>query len=299
MKWKWIIAAFILGICAGSSNGEDKKTVEEISKEFANLKAEMANQKAEQELELNKHRVELDRQRIENAKLKFLMDEQKMKMEEVQAKSSQKKMAKRQDDDTVVIRLDSWQEDMKAKTRKICVEEIRRYHQKHQHNETANLKKLIDEEIRKLMPSDKLVEIVYNGTAGASATKDDHAAKYAFQNTAKYWGGRHNNKGPSIVWFHFRTAHRLAKIGFQGGRNNYAPKSFEVVGSNDCSTWTKMFSTSNLRIPKDDSSTFFSWNIEKRHRLSFSCIGIKSITENSERPTNYPEIKNIIMWEEI
>ena len=51
------------------------------------------------------------------------------------------------------------------------------------------------------------VEIVYNGTAGASATKDDHAAKYAFQNTAKYWGGRHNNKGPSIVWFHFRTAH--------------------------------------------------------------------------------------------
>merc|ERR1711962_1528035 len=267
----YIIAAFIFGICAGSSNGEDKKTVEEISKEFANLKAEMANQKAEQELELNKHRVELDRQRIENAKLKFLMDEQRMKMEEIQAKSSQKKMAKRQDEDTVVIRLDSWQEDMKAKTRKICVEEIRRYHQKHQHN----------------------------GTAGASATKYDHAAKYAFQNTSQYWGGRSNNEGPSFVWFHFRTAHRLAKIGFQGGRNNYAPKSFEVVGSNDCSTWTKMFSTSNLRTPKDDNSTFFSWNIEKRHRLSFSCIGIKSITENSERPTNYPEIKNIIMWEEI
>ena len=144
------------------------------------------------------------------------------------------------------------------------------------------------------------MEIVYDGTAGASALAGaGYEAKYAFQNTEKFWGGRYYEDGPSFVWFRFRMAQRLAKIGFQGGHNAYAPKSFEVVGSNSCSNWTTLLSTSNSGIPNDLSSTFFSWNIEKRHRLSFSCIGIKSITENSERPTNYPEIKNIIMWEEI
>lgn len=157
-----------------------------------------------------------------------------------------------------------------------------------------------------------LVEISYNGTAGASSVFNSEMGKYggflpknAFTDSPagtghipRGWSPPFESEFPHFVWFHFRATHRLAEIGFKTYSNRQAPKSFDVVGSDDCANWTKLLAVANSGFPNNRKEPQHTrhWNIPKKNRIPFECIGLKIY---SVIGFDIPEVKSIIMWEEV
>jgi len=144
--------------------------------------------------------------------------------------------------------------------------------------------------------STELVKIPYYGVAGASSVWDnDYRAEYAFANLrdgGDCWIAAPSPSLPQLLWFHFSAPHRLEKIGFGGRYNKNGPKSFDVVGSNDCASWTKMLSVKNSGFDVDFE--YKSWIIPKKNRRSFACIGLKIFSAIS---SSHLVVNNINMWE--
>ena len=150
------------------------------------------------------------------------------------------------------------------------------------------------------------------GTAGSSnVAHSDHLAEYAFLDApGKYWKG--SNIYPQYIWFHFSTPHILGGIGFTVHRNAFAPKDFEVVGSNDCSNWKPLLEAENPGYPEDsgphgtgpedkydppedfEEGLFKFWHTRETSRVPYECFGLKIY---SVRFGDIPEVKNITMWE--
>jgi len=285
-----------------------------MSKELAELRAELVRlreqgekQKAEnnqQNLEIerlktenSRQRVELDKQeitiaeqKVENAKQKYQIDEQTLKLLELQKRLSKEKVAKRHQS------VNKRQEDVTSP--------IGQSFNKRQEDGVTEAAREFCKKIQQL-PS-RLVEIKDEGTAGASDVTRS-AASNAFQNGPDYWIT--NKHVPQSIWFRYRIPHRLAKIGFSssggkgknsGAGSEVAPRSFQVVGSRDCANWTSILTVAESGFPDNDKSEFRSYTIPMKNRLTFACIGLKitALRDAKRDKNNYPELRNIVMWEE-
>jgi len=133
-------------------------------------------------------------------------------------------------------------------------------------------------------------KIAYVGSAGASsAYNGNYGAKYAFQESAWWASG---DGLPQSVWFDFGTSnHVLSKIDLRCNHISLAPKKFQIVGSNDCRTWSVLLEIENGGFTS--SNQLKTWNIPMSNRNAFSCIGLKVFTVNG---STFTEVKHIVMW---
>jgi len=263
---------------------------------------EVRKKLAVQEAENEKLRKEVASQKVENLEERkaesMLRDaDAKLRLADVQIlKISEKQRAENRQAAPKAKR----QKDVITEARKLMVEEIQKYLATK--NYTANLKKLIDSEIRRLATPPKTgIAIEDSGTPGAISILDgNHYPKYAFQNAA---GNLfyHSKEGlPQMVWMRYSKPHRLAKISFSSVQANmYMVKKFAVVGSNDCSTWTTLLAVNNAGFPNDGDNITKTWMIPAEDRMSYKCIGLKAIEFSSYQVYKYLALKNVRMWEEV
>lgn len=140
------------------------------------------------------------------------------------------------------------------------------------------------------------VEITEHGTAGGSP--QSHHASFtpsnAFQKNNNIW---HSERGfPQSIWMHYQKAHRLRQIGITSSMNEYAPRSFEVIGSMDCVHWTTIFNIADAGFGGTGPDQRRSWVIPLAKRRSFPCIGLRvNSVWNMGNP--YCRIKQIDLWE--
>jgi len=135
-------------------------------------------------------------------------------------------------------------------------------------------------------------KIAYVGSAGASSFIDiSYGAKYAFQES-KFWLNAGGDGLPQSVWFNFGTSnHVLSKIDIRYNDFSHAPKKFQIVGSNDCRTWSVLLEIENGGFTS--SNQLKTWNIPMSNRNPFSCIGLKVFTVNG---SSFTQVKHIVMW---
>ena len=128
------------------------------------------------------------------------------------------------------------------------------------------------------------------GTAGGTSSYDNRPKAYAFINgTSTVWCNE-AYQYPASVWMRFRKPHRLQKIGYRSlNRDNNA---FEVIASDDCTSWTTLLSVGNPGFTKD--SEFKQWSIAIKNIAPFSCIGLKWHKSNTHVCVN-----GVTMWEPI
>jgi len=145
------------------------------------------------------------------------------------------------------------------------------------------------------------VKITNAGMAGATYFGgDEHLPEYAFQQTnTRYWRG--TSTYPQFIWFQFQTPHVLTGIDVTPNRNAFGPKRFEVVGSNDClnDTWETMLEVPNSGFPnnmKEGVSEYWAIPIPRR---PYTCIGLKIFSIPHGTIDGPPEVKNIVMLEDL
>jgi len=132
------------------------------------------------------------------------------------------------------------------------------------------------------------------GTAGSSSVyAAGYLAKYAFMSSAKYWCNA-EDQFPAAVWMQFPSSHVLAKIGYLAKYDEETPPRMEVIGSDDCSTWTILLNLENIVNSRDDQ--FNEWSIPSQNRLSFSCFGLRWPAQKSGG-NGFLYISQITMWE--
>jgi len=137
----------------------------------------------------------------------------------------------------------------------------------------------------KLMPN--------TGTAGSTSDHSaDRSAKHAFMSSANYWNPI-ANQYPAAVWMQFPSSHVLAKIGLLFLFDEDTPPRMEVIGSDDCSTWTILLNLEN--VVNSRNKQFREWSIPSQNRLPFSCIGLRWPAPKSG--SSLPYISQITMWE--
>jgi len=142
-----------------------------------------------------------------------------------------------------------------------------------------------------------IARIAYEGSAGSSTESSGYAPKYAFHSIGSHYF--HSQKGmPQAIWFRFSKPHRLAKIGITSHQNRYAPKRFNVVGSNDCASWTSMLTVFNSGFPDNTHEETRYWSISAQNRMAFTCIGL-NVKTNPWSGYPYLLLNNIMMWEEV
>ena len=152
--------------------------------------------------------------------------------------------------------------------------------------------------------------IVDQGEAGASSeaieTNDvpnkgkTYSAANGFITSEMSWLTE-PHQWPAFIWKRYQKAHRLRKIGFRVGRSNNWPDVFEVVGSDDCSTWTSM-----LRLDKQGpwnggfTKEFRTYIIPVEKRTPFKCIGLKWPGTRDEwlSQSGRVSVDSITMWED-
>jgi len=119
----------------------------------------------------------------------------------------------------------------------------------------------------------------YSGKPGASSVYGDgHEADRAFepQGSGYPWASK-DNALPATVWYKFNYYFKLATISFTsrtGNNWNQTPKTFEVVGSYDCSEWNVLRSVSNANFTKGGQTKSFQISCSKQK--SYNCYGIKA-----------------------
>jgi len=274
---------------------EQDRKFEEQNKELKEMKKSLAEQRAENE-KLEKEVASQKQENLEARKTEAILREADAKLREADARilrTNEKQTAELRREAAKRQAAPKRQDDVISATRNLIVEEIVKYNAAH--NETAELIKLIDSEIRRLAfrPTSKIVRIPFEGTAGASSGTPSRIL--APDTGTGYW---HSAKGlPQTVWFHFSKPHRLAKIGWTAFNNNFAPRNFRVVGSSDCQTWTTIHNVVGASWPNnnnfDDTSRTFT--IPKENRMEFSCLGLIVTKTNVE----YVTLGRMMMWEEV
>jgi len=128
-----------------------------------------------------------------------------------------------------------------------------------------------------------------------------YTSKQAFGNYQSYWCNK-AGRFPAMIYSELEKPYRLAKI---GASFVYCPGKFEIIGSNDGTTWTTMKTVENPGITKRHQ--FKSWSVPAFNRTGFhppfKYIGLrwpKAATENSyPAGTTYAGVGTISMWEEI
>ena len=146
-----------------------------------------------------------------------------------------------------------------------------------------------------------------SGTAGATSVSvpsrvcpSGSAAKWAFQN----YEGRCYVSKPSKDWMHpisiymnFAKPHRISQLGFSSFENNFAPKSFAIVGSSNCNTeritWTELLYVADSGFA-DNGIQFKTYTVLPQKRQAFPCIGLKI-----DKPAQgQVALNRITLWEE-
>jgi len=126
----------------------------------------------------------------------------------------------------------------------------------------------------------------------------------AFRGDVKeYWMNR-ARQFPAKIWFQWKVAHKVTKIGFTGicDHKGWAmpPKQFSVIGSMDCATsWTTLLNVRNADFKTSRSGQtreFKTWNIPSDKQGYYSCVGL-SIASTMGRRDFVVALTNIVMWE--
>ena len=152
----------------------------------------------------------------------------------------------------------------------------------------------MDEQIQ----SDFATPVVYDGTAGASSRySSKYSAQKAFNqedpkarwcSTAGY---------PAKIWFKFTFVVKVVKISFSSIDSNKwkeSPKTFNVIASNDCSTWDTLLSVTMSGFTGQNQEK--SWQIPCTQQKSYRCYGIEA-TENLGYPRQYISLKKMKMFQ--
>jgi len=190
------------------------------------------------------------------------------------------------------------QDDVEDAVRELVAEEMEKYNG--DNNCTAELAK-VKTLIRKY--NERPVFIVnYGGEADGDSewAKSDTwnwSPKNAFKNTKYFWHNVKSSSFPQKVWYNYPIPHKVAKIGFTSNkdRETYAPKHFQVIGSNDCSTWTTLHEVQDAAFSSSVAETKY-FTIPKANRRKFSCLGLKVLSTNHG---SYVCVKNIVMWDDV
>jgi len=139
----------------------------------------------------------------------------------------------------------------------------------------------------KVKPSD-LIKVSYSGTPGASSEWINvdpknplpHHAALAFKPQDGWpWASKAEGPLPATIWYKFDHSFTLAKISFTSrtGPNAFwqqTPKTFDIVGSNDCSNWNVLKSVSNSGFTKGGQTK--AWEIPCEKQKWYKCYGIKA-----------------------
>jgi len=139
--------------------------------------------------------------------------------------------------------------------------------------------------------------IIYDGEANAAGATSvygtGHEAANAFDPTKEPWATE-KDKIPATVWYNFTTSVSLGKISLETRDNSnidQAPKSFKVLGSNDCSTWSTLLHVKDSGLTLQNQNK--EWDIPCKFLEGFGCIGVK-VTKT--QGSSYAAIANIKMW---
>jgi len=145
------------------------------------------------------------------------------------------------------------------------------------------------------MQSSDLIKATYSGTPGASSEwSTTHTADNAFKpQVGKPWASK---SLPATVWYKFNYYFKLAKISFSSrndGSWDQTPKTFEAVGSYDCSNWHVLKSVSNANFTKGGQTK--AWDIPCEKQKSYRCYGIKA-SANSGHGSQLVSLANTQMY---
>ena len=136
----------------------------------------------------------------------------------------------------------------------------------------------------------------YSGVPGASSVwRSDHNAAQAFKPQAGLPWASKDNGLPAIIWYHFNYTFTLAKISFtsRNGRTwDQTPKTFDIVGSHDCSNWNMLRSVTNAKFTSGGQTK--SWNVPRESQKPYECYGIKVFAPMDSR-WNLVSLTNIQM----
>ena len=152
-----------------------------------------------------------------------------------------------------------------------------------------------------ILPARALRLIEFRGRAKASSRfNSGFSAKEAFKGENEPpWASRRNDPKPKI-WFQFKAAHSLAKIGFSSRQDERyfgrTPTHFLVIGSTmteNCQKWSTLLEVKNAGFTKNNE--FKAWLIPALNRKPFYCIGFKIVSTIDKE--NIAALKNITMWD--
>ena len=151
----------------------------------------------------------------------------------------------------------------------------------------------MDEQIQ----SNFATPVVYDGTAGASLQySSSYSAQKAFnqENPEARWCSTVGY--PAKIWFKFTSAVKVVKISFSSVDSNKwkeSPETFNVIASNDCSTWDTLLSVTNSGFTGQNQEK--SWQIPRTQQKSYRCYGIEG-TKNLGYWPNYISLKKLKMF---
>ena len=125
--------------------------------------------------------------------------------------------------------------------------------------------------------SSELAKASYSGKPGASSEySSQYGVANAFQpDLDKFWTTKGNGV-PATVWYHFDYTFTLARISFSPRPVSWAqvPKTFDVIGSDDCSNWHVLKSVTNSEFSKSGQTK--SWDIPCESQKPYECYGIRA-----------------------
>jgi len=160
------------------------------------------------------------------------------------------------------------------------------------------------------------VRIAFEGQGTAGSTKRGltrsemriglkRTAYDAFRGDVKEYWMNHKGQFPAKIWFHWKVAHKVTKIGFTGVSDHKGfarpPKEFSVIGSMDCETWTILLNVRNADFKtsrSEQTREFKTWNIPSDKQGHYSCVGL-SIASTMGRRDRVVALTNIVMWEQL
>jgi len=150
--------------------------------------------------------------------------------------------------------------------------------------------------------SDVVIPLVYDGTAGASSKfSAEYSAQKAFNQADPEARWCSTAGYPSKIWYKFSSAVRVAMISFSSIEDSQnpdiwteSPKAFNVIASNDCSTWDTLLSVTMSGFTGQNQEK--SWQIPCTQQNSYRCYGIEA-TENLGYPRQYISLKKMKMFQ--
>jgi len=195
--------------------------------------------------------------------------------------------------------IEEWRESIRARMRSFNATVREKF------EEAAESRQQLQDEIEEKLDDMKIGlcpsrynSIIYDGEADAAGATSvygaGHEAANAFDPEREPWATK-ENEIPATVWYNFTTSVSLGKISLQtrsqSSNNNQAPKSFKVLGSNDCSNWSTLLHVTDSGLTTEGQTK--EWDIPCKFLEGFGCIGVK-VTKT--QGSSYAAIANIEMW---